>query len=75
LPDPDDTTVAPEPPALPEPPTIGEICQAAATANIPRPTIGVSPHVDGVTGLETWLWATGTDVVTINATATATAGP
>jgi len=52
----------PPPPALPEPPTIGEIWNAAAIA---QPTLAASPTDVGVTGLETWLWATGPDTVTV----------
>ena len=44
----------PPPPVLPQPPTIGEIWNAAA---IPGPQIGISPTTEGVTGLETWMWA------------------
>jgi PKD domain len=44
----------PPPPALPQPPTLGEIWNAAA---LPAPEIGISPTVHGVTGLETWMWA------------------
>ena len=48
------STTPPPPPVLAQPPTIGEIWNAAA---IPGPQIGVSPTTDGVTGLETWMWA------------------
>ncbi len=44
----------PPPPVLPQPPTIGEIWNAAA---LPAPQIGISPTTEGVTGLETWMWA------------------
>ena len=44
----------PAPPVLPQPPTVGEIWDAAA---IPPPAIGMSPTAQGVTGLETWMWA------------------
>ncbi len=57
-----DTPTVPPPPPLPEPPTIGEIWNAAA---IPTPTLSTSPITDGVTGLETWLWATGPDTITV----------
>jgi hypothetical protein len=46
--------VPPPPPALPQPPTIGEIWNAAA---IPAPQVGINPTTQGVTGLETWMWA------------------
>jgi hypothetical protein len=39
---------------LPDPPTIGEIWDAVALS---PPQIGVSPGDEGVTGLETRLWA------------------
>jgi hypothetical protein len=44
----------PAPPTLPEPPTIGEIWDAVALS---APNVGVSPANEGVTGLETRLWA------------------
>jgi hypothetical protein len=44
----------PPPPALPEPPTIGEIWDAVSLS---APEVGVSPTNEGVTGLETRLWA------------------
>jgi PKD domain len=50
----DPSSPNPPPPVLPQPPTLGEIWDAAA---LPAPQIGISPKVQGVTGLETWMWA------------------
>ncbi|MDZ4828403.1 MAG: PKD domain-containing protein [Actinomycetota bacterium] len=57
-----DAPAVPTAPTLPEPPTIGEIWNAT---NIPTPSLSTSPITDGVTGLETWLWATGPDTITV----------
>jgi len=57
-----DAPAVPAAPTLPEPPTIGEIWNAT---NIPTPSLSTSPITDGVTGLETWLWATGPDTITV----------
>ncbi len=48
-----------------QPPTIGEIWQTAA---IPNPSLSISPPNEGVTGLDTWIWTSSPDTVTINAT-------
>ena len=59
------TDEPPPPPVLPQPPTIGEIWDAAT---LPAPAIGISPTTQGVTGLETWLWANTTQSdVTVSA--------
>jgi hypothetical protein len=59
------TDEPPPPPVLPQPPTIGEIWDAAS---LPAPAIGISPTTQGVTGLETWLWANTTQSdVTVSA--------
>jgi hypothetical protein len=57
-----DPATPPAPPALPVPPTIAQIWRAAA---IPAPPLGVSPAVEGVVGLDTWLWSGGATVVQI----------
>jgi hypothetical protein len=41
------------PPQVARPPTIGDIWAHAA---LPRPTLGLSPVTEGVTGLDTWIW-------------------
>ncbi len=41
------------PPPVASPPTIGEIW---AHVPLPRPTLGLSPVTEGVTGLDTWIW-------------------
>jgi hypothetical protein len=46
----------PVPPALAQPPTIGEIWKSVG---LPTPPVGVSPAVKGVTGLATWVWTNG----------------
>jgi hypothetical protein len=48
------STTPPPPPELPQPPTLGEIWNAAA---LPRPEIAMSPDARGITGLETRMWA------------------
>jgi len=51
----DPTATKPPPaPELPQPPTLGEIWNAAA---LPRPEIAMSPDARGITGLETRMWA------------------
>jgi hypothetical protein len=52
----------PAPPALPQPPTIGEIWRAAG---LPTPPIGVSPPANGITGLPTWVWTAGSAAVAV----------
>jgi hypothetical protein len=47
-------TTPPPAPELPQPPTLGEIWNAAA---LPRPEIAMSPDPRGITGLETRMWA------------------
>lgn len=61
--DPADPSGTPTIPPEPEPPTYGEVWRAAAIA---APTIGVNPTGDGITGLDTRLWATGADIVQIS---------
>ena len=48
------STTPPPPPALPQPPTIGEIWRAV---DLPVPALATSPATQGVTGLETRVWA------------------
>ncbi len=52
----------PPPPALPVPPTVGEIWRAVG---LPAPTVGVSPAGEGVVGLPTWLWSGGPGTVQV----------
>lgn len=52
----------PDPPTVPQPPTIGEIWRAAG---LPAPTIGTNPAVRGVTGLTTWVWTGGAAPVAV----------
>jgi hypothetical protein len=65
FPDPGDHTVLPPPPALPAPPTVGDVWRAVA---LPRPVVGVNPVSRGVTGLDSWLWSGGAQTVQIAAT-------
>lgn len=53
------------PPDVPAPPTIGEIWSRAA---LPAPTLGLSPVGQGVTGLETWIWATSDETLALSLT-------
>jgi hypothetical protein len=53
---------APPAPTLPQPPTIGEIWDAA---RLPTPLVGVSPPARGITGLPTWVWTTGSAPVAV----------
>jgi len=52
----------PDPPDVPQPPTIGEIWRAAGLA---APAIGTNPEVRGVTGLPTWVWTGSAAPVTV----------
>ena len=61
--DPADPSGTPALPPEPEPPTYGEVWRAAAIA---APSIGVNPIGEGVTGLDTRLWAAGADRVQIS---------
>jgi hypothetical protein len=55
--------VAPGEPAVPPPlPSRAEIWQATP---VPQPVIHVSPHIDGLVGLDTWLWGDEHPAVTI----------
>jgi len=56
---------APPPPALPEPPTIGEVWRAI---QLPLPVIGANPVSRGVTGLTTRLWSGGAQTAQVGAT-------
>jgi hypothetical protein len=57
--------VAPPPPAVSQPPTIGEIWKAVG---LPVPAIGVSPAARGITGLPTWIWTGGAAPVAVSVT-------
>jgi hypothetical protein len=65
FPDPNDRTAPPGPPALPVPPTVGEVWRAVA---LPRPVIGANPVTRGVTGLATRLWSGGGQIAQVAAT-------
>jgi len=67
-------------PPPPPPPTLAEITAIAQEA-IPVPAVTLNPRVDGLTGLDTWLWHGGPTEVSATAsvrgyavTATMTAG-
>jgi hypothetical protein len=67
-------------PPPPPPPTLAEITAIAQEA-IPVPEVTLNPRVDGLTGLDTWLWHDGPTEVSATAsvrgyavTATMTAG-
>jgi len=62
FPDPDIREIPP-PPELPQPPTVEEIWNSA---RIPQPVVHTSPIAEGVTGLETWLWAESPETVTVS---------
>jgi hypothetical protein len=62
LPDPD--APRPRPPGIPRPPTVGRIWDATP---VPPPSLGASPR-DGVTGFETWLWASSPHEVAVDVT-------
>ena len=52
----------PAPPAVTQPPTIGEIWRSIA---LPAPSIGASPAARGITGLSTRVWTNGSAPVAI----------
>jgi hypothetical protein len=52
------------PPALPEPPTIGEVWRAI---QLPLPVVGANPVSRGVTGLATRLWSGGAQTAVVRA--------
>ncbi|MBW3576904.1 MAG: hypothetical protein KY462_04025 [Actinobacteria bacterium] len=55
----------PPPAGDPEPPTYREVWERVP---IVAPSIGVNPRVDGLTGLETWLWVEPQEPVTATVT-------
>jgi hypothetical protein len=66
-----------EDPVPPPPPTAAEVW---AAASIPQPVIHVSPYVEGLVGLDTWLWGDSHGSVTVSVslrgwTATGTVTP
>ena len=65
FPDQNDRSSPPPPPALPEPPTIGEVWRAI---QLPLPVIGANPVSRGVTGLPTRLWSGGAQTAVVGAT-------
>jgi hypothetical protein len=56
---------APPAPTLAQPPTIGEIWDAA---RLPTPPVGASPDARGITGLPTWVWTNGSAPVAVGVT-------
>jgi hypothetical protein len=65
FPDQNDRSAPPPPPALPEPPTIGEVWRAI---QLPLPVVGANPVSRGVTGLTTRLWSGGAQTAVVAAT-------
>ena len=65
FPIPNDQSQPPPPPALPVPPTVGDVWRAVA---LPRPVVGVNPVSRGVTGLDTWLWSGGAQTAQVAVT-------
>jgi hypothetical protein len=61
---PPETAPAVEPAPPPAPPTLGEIT-AVAQRRVVAPTVGISPDLDGLTGLETWFWYQGESEFTV----------
>ena len=64
FPDQNDRSRPPPPPALPEPPTIGEVWRAI---QLPLPVVGANPVSRGVTGLTTRLWSGGAQTAAVRA--------
>jgi hypothetical protein len=65
FPDPTDQSQPPPAPALPEPPTVGDVWRAVA---LPRPVVGANPVRRGVTGLDTRLWSGGGQIAAVAVT-------
>ena len=65
FPDPNDQSRPPPAPALPAPPTIGDVWRAVA---LPRPVVGANPVSRGVTGLDTRLWSGGAQTAQVAVT-------
>lgn len=63
--DPNNRSITPPAPVLPQPPTVGDVWRAVA---LPRPVVGVNPVSRGVTGLTTRLWSGGPQVARVAAT-------